>query len=118
MGRPTALGLTPGQASDLNGFDALAETIQADVLIADKGYDADRRVRAVLAAAGKTAVIPPRRDRKSPASYDKELYKKRHHIENFFSRLKDFRALATRYEKSAQNFLAGVYLGAAIIWLD
>jgi hypothetical protein len=50
--------LTPGQASDLHGFDALAGTIQADVLIADKGYDADKRVRAVLAAAGKTAVIP------------------------------------------------------------
>ena len=118
MGRPTALMLTPGQASDLTGFDALVETIQADVLIADKGYDADKRVRAVLARAGKTAVIPPRRNRKKPASYDKELYKKPHHIENFFSRLKDFRAIATRYEKSARNFLAGIYLAAAIIWLD
>ena len=102
MGRPTALLLTPGQASNLRGFDALAETIQADVLIADKGYDADKRVRAVLAAAGKTAVIPPRRNRKNPASYDPELYKKRHRIENFFSRLKDFRAIATRYDKSAR----------------
>lgn len=110
--------LTPGQTSDLAGFDGLAETIQADVLIADKGYDADKRVRAVLAQAGKTAVIPPRRNRKNPACYDKELYKKRHRIENFFSRLKDFRAIATRYEKSARNFLAGVYLAAAIIWLN
>ena len=113
-----SLLLTPGPASDLTGFDALAETISADVLIADKGYDADKRVRAVLAAAGKTAVIPPRRNRKRPASYDKELYKKRHRIENFFSRLKDFRAIATRYEKSARNFLAGIYLAAAIIWLN
>lgn len=87
-------------------------------MIAGKGYDADRRVRAVLAAEGKTAVIPARRNRKNPASYDKELYKKRHHIENFFSRLKDFRAIATRYEKTARNFLAGLYLTAAIIWLD
>ncbi len=110
--------LTPGQASDLEGFDALVEAIRSDVLIADKGYDADQRVRAVLAKAGKTTVIPPRRNRKRPASYDKELYKKRHRIENFFSRLKDFRAIATRYEKSARNFLAGVYLAAAIIWLD
>lgn len=102
----------------MQGFDGLAETIQADVVIGDKGYDADKRVRAVLAAAGKTAVIPPRRNRKSPASYDKELYKKRHLIENFFSRLKDFRAIATRYDKTARNFLAGVYLAAAIIWLD
>ena len=107
--------LTPGQASDLQGFDALVETISADVLIADKGYDADQRVRAVLAQAGKTAVIPPRCNRRNPAFYDKELYKKRHRIENFFSRLKDFRALATRYEKTACNFLAGVYLAAAII---
>ena len=118
MGRPTALLLTPGQASDLEGFDGLVEAIRSDVLIADKGYDADRRVRAVLAKAGKTAVIPPRRNRKRPASYDKELYKKRHRIENFFSRLKDFRAIATRYEKTARNFLAGIYLAAAIIWLD
>ena len=88
------------------------------MLIADKGYDADKRVRAVLAAAGKTAVIAPRRNRKNPAFYDKGLYKKRHHIENFFSRLKDFRAIATRYDKTARNFLAGVYLTAAIIWLD
>ena len=56
--------------------------------------------------------------RKNPASYDKELYKKRHHIENFFSRIKDFRAIATRYDKSAQNFLSGVYLAAATIWLN
>jgi len=99
----------------------LAQTIQADVLIADKGYDADKRVRAVLAQAGKIAVIPPRRNRKRPAPYDedaKELYKKRHRIENFFSRLKDFRAIATRYDKTARNFLSGVYLAAAIIWLD
>jgi len=113
--------LTPGQASDLQGFDGLADTIQAQVLIADKGYDADKRVRAVLAAAGKTAVIPPRRNRKNPAPYDeddKELYKKRHRIENFFSRLKDFRAIATRYDKTGRNFLAGVNLAAAVIWLD
>jgi len=110
--------LTPGQASDLAGFDGLSSSIASQVVIADKGYDADKRVREVLAKAGKAAVIPPRRNRKNPASYDKELYKKRHHIENFFSRLKDFRALATRYDKSAQNFLAGIYLAAAIIWLN
>jgi transposase len=73
----------------LQGFEGLAETIQADVLIVDKGYDADKRVRAVLAAAGKTAVMPPWRNRKGPASYDKELYKKRHRIENFY-RIENF----------------------------
>ena len=91
---------------------------KAGVLIGDKGYDADVRVREALAAAGKSVVIPPRRNRTSPASYDKEMYKKRHKIENFFSRLKDFRSIGTRYEKTARNFLAGVHLAAAVIWLD
>jgi IS5 family transposase len=75
MGRPTALQLTPGQASDLQGIDGLAQTIQAQVLITDKGYDAHKRVRAVLAWAGKTAVIAPRRNRKRPATYDKDTTK-------------------------------------------
>ncbi len=110
--------LTPGQASDLVGFDTLAGAIASGVLIADKGYDADKRVRAKLAKTGKTTVIPPRRNRRNPATYDKELYKKRHHIENFFGRLKDYRAIATRFEKTAQNFLSGIYLAAAISWLD
>jgi transposase len=113
--------LTPGQASDRIGFDALAGTILSEVLIADKGYDADervRRMRAVLVRSGKTAVIPPRRNRKNLAPYDKALYKKRHPVENFFSRLKDSRDLATRYDKSATCFLAGVYLACIIIWLD
>ena len=109
--------LTAGQASDLAGFDGLAAKIKSDTLIGDKGYDADERVRVVLQAAGKTAVIPPRSNRKSPADYDKELYKKRHKIENFFGRLKDFRGIATRFEKTSRNFLAGVHLAAAMTWL-
>ena len=95
-GRPTALLLTGGQAHDLCGFDRLVQHLIAPVLIADRGYDADKRVRAVLEGLGKTAVIPPRRNRKEPATYDKQMYKKRHQIETWFSRLKDFRAIATR----------------------
>jgi len=112
--------LTQGQASDLAGFDALSSKIKAQIVIGDKGYDADARVREVLQKAGKTAVIPPRSNRKNPEAYqyDKELYKKRHRIENFFSRLKDFRSIATRYEKTSRNFLAGIHLAAAIIWLN
>ena len=121
VGRPTALYLTGGQKSDLDGADALLPRITSETLIADKGYDADKRVRDVLAAASRTAVIPPRRNRTSPAPWsesDKELYKLRHFIENFFGRLKDFRGIATRYDKSARNFLSGVYLAAAIIWIN
>ena len=92
--------------------------MEADTLIADKAFDADARVLEPLAAAGKTAVIPPRASRSSPRSYDRELYAARHLIENFFAKLKQFRAIATRYDKTARNFLAGVHLAAAAIWLN
>jgi transposase len=117
---PLALLLTPGQASDLDGADVLLPLLAAETLIGDKGYDADVRVRDVLAASGKRVVIPPRGNRKSPVTFsesDKVLYKERHKIENFFGRLKDWRGIATRYEKSARNFLSGVYLAATIIWI-
>jgi transposase len=71
-----------------------------------------------LAAAGKTAVIPPRNNRPSPRSYDRELYAARHLIENFFAKIKQFRAIATRYEKTARNFLAAVQLVACVVWLN
>jgi len=87
-------------------------------LSADKAFDADKRVIAPLAAAGKTAVIPPRSNRRSPRSFDRDLDKARHLIENVFAKLKQFRAIATRYDKTARNFLAAVYLAASAIWLN
>ena len=93
-------------------------TMAADTLIADKAFDADARVLAPLAAAGKTAVIPPRSNRSSPRDYDRELYAARHLIENFFAKIKQFRAIATRYEKTARNFLAAVQLVASVVWLN
>ena len=88
------------------------------MLIADKAFDADVRVLDPLAAAGKAAVIPPRANRSSPRDYDRELYAARHLIENFFAKIKQFRAIATRYEKTAQNFLAAVHLVASVVWLN
>jgi len=88
------------------------------VLIADKAFDADERVIEALAAAGKTTVIPPRANRRVHRDYDRDLYKTRHLIENFFAKLKQFRAIATRYDKTARNFLAAVYLTASAIWLN
>jgi transposase len=88
------------------------------MVIADKAFDADERVIEPLQRAGKTAVIPSRANRKSPRPYDEHLYEERHLIENFFCKLKQFRAIATRYDKTAQNFLAAVYLAASIIWLN
>jgi len=92
--------------------------MQADALIADKAFDADKRVIEPLTAAGKTVVIPPKSNRRPPRTYDRELYKARHLIENFFARLKQFRAIATRYDKTARNFLAAVYLVASAVWLN
>jgi transposase len=118
LGNPIGFHLTGGQAHDLIGADHLLPDMQADVLIADKAYDADERVIEPLAAAGKTAVIPSKANRKSPRTYDRHLYKERHLIENFFAKLKQFRAIATRYDKTARNFLAAVYLAASAIWLN
>jgi transposase len=118
LGNPTGFHLTPGQASDLVGADVLLPAVAADIVIADKAFDADTRVLAPLQQAGKTAVIPPKANRKVQRSYDEELYKARHLIENFFARLKQYRAIATRYDKRAKIFLAAVYMVAAIIWLS
>ena len=118
LGNPTGFLLTPGQACDLEGADALLPALEAPIIIADKGYDADERVLSRLEQAGKTAVIPPKANRKQQREYDKELYKARHLVENFFCKLKQFRAIATRYDKTAQNFLAAVYLTAVTIWLN
>jgi transposase len=117
LGNPTGFFLTGGEAHDLVGADQLLPDMQADALIADKAFDADERVIEPLAAAGKTAVIPPKANRTSPREYDRDLYKARHLIENFFAKIKQYRAIATRYEKTARNFLAGVHLAAAVIWL-
>jgi len=117
LGNPTGLHLTAGQASDLEGADALLDSLKAPTLIADKGYDADQRVLAKLEMAGKTAVIPPKANRKEQRDYDKDLYKARHLIENFFAKLKQFRAIATRYDKTARNFLAAIYFASVLIWL-
>jgi transposase len=118
LGNPIGFFLTGGEAHDLVGADHLLPEMEADTLIADKAFDADARVLEPLAAAGKTAVIPPRTNRSSPREYDRELYGARHLIENFFAKIKQFRAIATRYEKTARNFLAAVQLVASVIWLN
>jgi len=118
LGNPIGFHLTGGEAHDLVGADHLLPDMQAEALIADKAFDADKRVIEPLTAAGKTVVIPPKSNRRSPRTYDRDLYKARHRIENFFARLKQFRAIATRYDKIARNFLAAVHLAAAVVWLN
>lgn len=86
-------------------------------VIADKAYDAQQRVVEPLLKAGKAAVIPSLRTRRVQRPYDRHLYKARHLIENFLARLKQYRAIATRYDKTAAAFLGAIHLAAAVVWL-
>lgn len=117
LGNPTGVHLTGGQACELDGADVLLPQLQARTVIADKGFDAEARVLELLRFAGKLVVIPARAKRLQPRTYDKELYKARLLIENFFAKLKQFRAIATRYDKTRRNFLAAEQLACAYIWL-
>ncbi len=118
LGNPTGFYLTPGQAHDLDGADVLLKDTPAQIVIADKAYDAQARVVEPLLAAGKTVVIPSRSTSREPREYDKHLYKERHLIENFFAKLKQFRCIATRYDKTARNFLGAIHFAAAVVWLN
>ena len=118
MGNPTGFRLTPGQAHDLEGADVLLKDTKAEAVLADKAYDAQARVIEPMLAAGKTLVIPPRATRVDPRDYDRHVYKARHLIENFFAKLKQYRCIATRYDKTARNFLGAIHLAAAVVWLN
>ena len=105
-----------GQRSDIAFAHALIEGLEAEAAIADKGYDADH-LRDSLAQAGAEVVIPPKRNRKAQRHYDVHLYKERNRIERFFNKLKQFRRVATRYDKLLVNFMGFVKLAAIAIWL-
>lgn len=119
MGNPTGFHLTAGQEHDLNGSDVLIDRItHADAVLADKAYDADERMRKKLTQKGCIVVIPSKKSRLNPIEYDRDMYKSRHLIENFFAKLKQYRAVATRYDKTAQNFIGAVYMAAIMVWLN
>ena len=115
-GNPLALSLTAGQVHDITQAEALLALVEPDALLGDKGYDADAFV-ASLEARGIKVVIPPKSNRKTPRDCDFALYRERNLVERFFNIIKHFRAIATRYEKTARNFLAGVHLVCAFVWL-
>ena len=110
--------LTPGNVSDVTAAPALIERAgRMRYLLGDKGYDADR-LRRALREMDTVPVIPGRRNRKRAIRYDRQRYKDRHLIENAFCRIKDFRRVATRYDKLAANFLSGVALATTFaFWL-
>ncbi len=119
LGNPVAFHLTQGQEHDLEGADALMDyLVKADMVLADKAYDADERVRQRLKEKGREAVIPPKKNRLTPHFYDKNIYKARHLIENFFAKLKQYRAIATHYDKTSKNFLGAIHLASIVVWLN
>lgn len=95
---------------------SLIEGLHADYLLADKGYDSNDFI-AEVERAGMTVVIPSKRNRLQPRTYDKAIYRERNQIERLFNRLKNCRRMATRYEKTARNFLAMLQLAGMMLWL-
>ncbi|KPH04145.1 transposase [Rhizobium acidisoli] len=116
LGLPVRLIASPGQRNDIAFAHALVEGFDAKATIADKGYDADHLIDRID-EAGIDVVIPPKRNRKVLRPYDADLYKERNKIERFFNKLKQFRRVATRYDKLLANFMGFVKLAAIAIWL-
>ena len=116
LGLPVKFILTGGQAADITQAIPLLEGIQAEALLADKGYDSDALIRW-LAAQNIQAVIPPKANRKELRGCDWWLYKERHAVECMFGKLKHYRRVATRFEKKAINYMGMLALAATALWL-
>ena len=117
LGNLVRFVLLPGQRFDTAGVAPLIEGIEFGAFIADKAFDSNDII-ANLNERGAKVVISQHPRRAIPLQIDTEMYKWRHLIENFFAKLKQFRAIATRYDKTKRNFLAAVHLAAATIWLN
>ncbi len=117
-GRPIIMLLSEGQMSDHKGARLVLDALPpARTLIADRGYDS-KSFREALQAKGIEPCIPSSRSRKAPYPYDKALYRKRHKVENLFAKLKDWRRIATRYDRCAHTFFSSICIAAAVIfWL-
>jgi len=116
LGNPLDIILTGGQTADITEAPQLVADHHDSNILADKGYDSNDLVK-LIEANDCRAVIPPRSNRKTPRTYNPWLYKERHLVENFFSKIKEYRKVATRYDKLADTFLSFVYFAAALIWL-
>ncbi len=115
-GLPIALKLSEGQAHDGKSAEDMLDALGPDqILLADRAYDSDA-ARAKLAKRGAWANIKPMPNRKNVPAFDAYLYRYRNLVERFFNKLKHFRGVATRYDKRADNFLAGVKLASFRIW--
>jgi transposase len=116
LGNPVEFLLTAGQEADVTQAEPLIDGHEADAFIADKAYDSDAVVAAVE-RRGAEAVIPRRKNRKVSREYDEHLYKERKKVEWFINLMKQYRRVATRYEKTARNFLGFVHVASIMILL-
>jgi len=116
LGNPLKFIVTPGQRSDITQAQALADGIQSASVLADKGYDCDA-FRALLSQQECIPVIPFRINRKGEHIYDKELYKERNIVESFISKIKQFRRIFSRYDKSLRNYMSLLLFAGALVWL-
>ena len=114
-GMPVRVLITEGTRADCSQAEYLIERIDADYLLADKGYDSDKIIEKAK-EGGMTPVIPPRRSRINSRGYDKYLYKLRHLVENAFLKMKQWRGIATRYAKRTDSFLAAVQIRCIALW--
>jgi len=116
LGNPVTIALSPGQDADIKHADEVLGESQPEAVLADKGYDSDELVETIE-ASGVLANIPPRSNRKNKRPVDWHRYRARHLVECFFNRLKQFRRIATRYDKLASRFNAFLHLACAYVWL-
>jgi putative transposase len=116
LGHPVAMHLSGANAADSPHLPALIAGVDADAVLADKGYDSDAN-RDAIRAQGAEPCIPPRRNRTVAIPYDRHLYRERNGVERFFGRVKQWRRVATRYDKKARNFLGFVWLASIDIML-
>ena len=116
LGNPLKFILTEGQRHDITGAHKLVEGLHSSVLIADKGYDSNALIQT-LEEQKCTAIIPPKKNRKIQRQYDKHLYKERHLIECFFGKIKHYRRIFSRFDKTESVFMGFLNFVGALIWL-
>ena len=112
---PVRMEVAAGTVADCTQAEALIDGIEAEYLPADRGYDTDK-VLAAARARGMAPVIPPKRSRKSPQSYDEALYQARYLVENCFGWLKEWRGVATRYAKKVESYQAICQIRVLALW--
>lgn len=117
LGNPVRFIITSGQASEYGQANALIEGFNADHVLADKGYDSDNFIE-VIENSGAIPVIPSKSNRVHIREHDRHIYKERNLVERLFQKLKEYRRIATRYERKGKHYLSMLYLAAVMIWVN